>query len=656
MIKKSTVDDILFGKVATLIEQKLSEVGFKYQKSKKQFLRQHNGFDQVIKIGAGSSALYYDEAAEDIYLTFYLLPGLSYPAYEKWFAQHSGKFSTASLYEHPSVSLKARLDFEDFNPDSFYTPTASQQFKANVVRALSGPLDADKFIPLPEFLNGQLATLVADLTEHSDVQKIFDTRKYPLAHTFLLVFAGKTDLANQQLDLTYEAYINGITEKLKVSNQEAARDLESFDGFIDRAQKLAQKTFSNPFVRGAKRLANQNEHLKLSEKTTFVEALRLDLSEFQVRSYLVNKKGESIVLTDDYRLMKFALGGEVLLDVKLESQEGFGDFFNLTARDLEETDEFFINNFIITNDNQVLTLTLPAEKKKGKHLPSPHIEDLAYFARENKYLVIFSGSLLTYSREGVLEKKEPTSTKRIIAAKEWLIAADEKKGNVISDFQGQPVGEFEYAHGNRECTFSGDFQYMTCYGYSIKSQFYDLKNDKKSTLWAHTTFVKDYREVLYNDVGHNFGMEIARFSPDNKYLAGAAYHGKYVAWTLPKLDRIELIPPPETFELMARRDTIYSPDGNQERVKLPHVVELDGHVFFKNWENIPVSIFFIDNGDAFCMSIPESKLLLIWDRNFKNTGYLKTDGSVQLHGDHFISRFNKKGKEGSELIVYRKSS
>ncbi|HEY5749491.1 MAG TPA: hypothetical protein VIU12_25660 [Chryseolinea sp.] len=656
MIKKSTVEDILFGKVATLIEQKLSEVGFKYQKSKKQFLRQHNGFDQVIKIGAGSSALYYDDATEELYLTFSLFPGLSYPAYEKWFFQHTGENETGRLYDHPTIKLKARLEFEDFSKDSFYTPTASQQFKATVAQALSGPLEADKFMPLPEFLDGQLTALVADLTDKSDVQKLFDASEYPMALAFLLVFAGMTDLANQQLDLAYESYLREITETLKVSNQEAARYLEYFDQFIVHSEKLAQRTFSNPFVRGAKPLANQDEQLKLSEQTTFVEKLRLDLSELQVRSYLVNKKGELIVLTEEYRLLKVALSGEVLVDVKLQPQDGFGDFFNLTAHYLEETDEFFMNNFIVTHDHQVLALALPAEKKKGKRLPSPQIDDLAYFAKENKYLMIFGGNLLTYSRSGVLEKTEPTSATRIISGKEWLISVDDRKANVITDFRGQPVGKFEFAEGNRELTFSGDFQYLACYGYSIKSQFYDLKNDKKATLWAHTTFVKDYREVLYNDTGHNFGMEIAGFSPDNKYLVGAAYHGKYAAWTLPKLDRTELIPQPETFEPMAKRDTLYSDNGNQERVTLPSIVELDGHVFFKNRGNIPDSIFFIDHGDAFCMSIPESKLLLIWNRNFKNTGYLKLNGPVHLHGDHYITRFHKKGNEGSELIVYRKSS
>jgi len=653
MIKKSAVDEILFGKVAAMIGQKLGEVGFKFQKSKKQFLRQHNDFEHIIRISAGSGALYYDEAAEEIYLTFFLLPGLSHPAYEKWFGQY--KYGLDTLYEHPAIYLKARLNFDDFDKDSFYTPTASEQFKNYVARTLSGPLETDKYILLPEFLEGQLPALLHDLADKSDVQKIFDARPYPLAHTFLLVFAGMKDLADRQLDLTYEAYTKAITEQLKVSHQEAARELESFDHFINCAQQLAQRTFSNPFVRGVKRLASQDEQLKLSEQTTFVEALRLDVSEFQVRSYSVNKKGEVIILTDDYRLLKFASEGELLLDVKLQPQEGFGDFFQLEVKWLEETDAFVVNNFIVTQDNQLITLALPAEKKKGKRLPSPHFDDLAYFAREDKYLAIHNGNLLTYSRNGVLEKKEPTTARRIISGRQWLLSRNDDKVNVITDFQGQPVGEFEYAHGNRECTFSEDFQYLTCYGYSTKSQFYDLKTDKKAALWAHTTFVKDYKEVLYNDIENNFGMEIASFSPDNRYLVGAAYHGKYVAWTLPKLDRTELIPPPETFELLAKRQTIYSPQGSQERVLLPSVVELEGNTFFKNRGNIPVSIFFIDNGDAFCMSVPASNLLLVWDRNFKTAGYLKLDGPVHLHAGQYIVRFHNRGKEGSELIVYRKS-
>jgi hypothetical protein len=655
MIKKSTIDDILFGKVATMIEQNLGAAGFRYQKSKKQFLREHNGFEQVIKIGAGTRAIYYDDAVDAIYLLFYMLPGLDYPAYEKWYFQHTGEHQNVALYEHPAINLKAPLEFGDFSKDDFYSPTASQQFKMNVAQSLSGPVDKDNFIELPEFMKGQLITLITDLADKCDVQKLFDARKYPLAHTFLLIFAGISDLGNRQLDLTYEHYVHEITAKLKISDQDSVRYLQHFDKFIVHAEKLAQRTFSNPFIRGAKQLANQNEHLKLSAQTTFVETLRLDLSEIQVRSYVINSEGELLLLTSDHRMLKLTQSGQVLLDVKLQPLEGFEKFFDLQARYLEGTDEFFVNNFIITKDNKMLTLTLPSEKKKGKRLPSPHIADLAYLVRENKYLIIHNGNLLTYTRDGMLENTSPTSARRIIAQKEWLLSLIEGKGVVITDFQGQLVGEFEYGHGNRHCTFSDDFQFMACYGYSTKSQFYDLKNTKRGTLWAHPTYVKDYKEVMYNDIENNFGMEISAFSPDNKYLVGAAYHGKYAAWILPKLDRTELIPLPETFELLAKRDITFSENGKEERLILPSIVELEGQVFFKNRGNVPVSIFFIDKGDTFCMSIPQSNLLLIWDRNFQNTDHLKLAGAILLHGDDYITRFdNKESKH--ELIIYRKYS
>jgi hypothetical protein len=658
MIKKSTVDEILFGKVATVINQRLSEVGFKYQKSKKQFLRQQNGFDHLISLHSANSAIYFDKDADEIYLSFYLLPEIIYPAYDKWFLDATGDHSSPRLYEHPVIGLRMQLEFEDFSEESFYAPTLSQQFKMTVARELGGSPDTENTMLLEDFMKDPLAVLLQNLSDHSDVQKLYEVRKHPLMHTFLLVFAGAIDRANTQLDLLYAHYLDSIKERLAVSQQEARSYLQNFDQFILHAQKLAGRTFPNPFTQSANRMAGQNEQLLLSEKTRFHELLRLDVSELQLHhTILVDKEGSVLLLANNTRILKYSVGGELLLDKKLEAPKGFDKLFNLEPGYLNDTDEFFVNNFILTRDNQLITLPLPLTKKKGKQLPSPRISDLAYHRNEDKYLVIFDGKILTYSRSGVLEKEIPALGSRIIPEQEWILAALEDKANVIHDFTGQRVGEFEYAHGNRKSIFSDDFQYLVCYGYSTKSQFYDLKNNKKDTLWAHPTFVKDYKETMYNDIENNFGMEIAAFSPDNKYLVGAAYHGKYVAWSLPKLERTELIPAEDTFEMLARRDTTYSPDGSQSvKLTLPSIVALDGQTFFKNRGNIPYTLFFIDNGDRFCMNIERSDLLLIWDRDFKYVGHLQTRGYVQLHGDRYLTRFFRKDHEGSEVILYRKSS
>lgn len=658
MIKKSTVDDILFGKVATLINETLSEAGFKFQKSKKQFLRQQNGFDQVIRLNSRNGAIYFDSEAEEIFLSFYLSLDILYPAYEKWFFDRTGDTESIRLYTHPVISLRMQLEIEDFSKDSFYTPSLSQQFKMNVARELGGSPGAGNDMLLEDFLKGPVAALLVDMSDKSDVQKLYEARQHRLTHAFLLVFAGMMDEANAQLDLVYANYLDKVKEKLAVSQQEARGYLRYFDQFILQAQKLAGRTFLNPFVQGAKRVASHNEQLRLSEQTEFTEVLRLDVSELQLNYNIqVDKEGCILLLTDDTRVLKFSANGDLLLDKKLEAPEGFEKLYNLEPRYLSETDEFFLNNFIITRDNQLLALPLPLENTKAKQLASPRISDLAYYGKEDKYLVIFNGKMLTYSRSGLLEKEISVMGSRIIPEKEWVMETLENKGNVIHDFAGQLIGEFEYASGNRKSTFSHDFQYMVCYGYSTKSQFHDLNNNKKDTLWAHPTFVKDYKETMYSDIENNFGMEIAAFSPDNKYLVGAAYHGKYVAWSLPKLKRTELIPAEDTFETLARRDTTYAPDGSKSvKLTLPSIVTLEDKTFFKNRGNMPFALFFIDNGDRFCMSIARSEMLLIWDRDFKYVGHLKTHGGVQLHGDRYLTRFFRQDKEGSEVILYRKSS
>lgn len=654
MIRKSTIDSLLQDKVISRIESNLATSGFKFQKSKKHFSKKEGEYDYIITIGTAYNPIQFDEGSEKIYLDFFIRAALECPAFNEWYLKKSGEPQLGPIHSVTSKKLRVELQFDDFNKESFYTPTASQQFKMNVARSLAGP-SGESYTLFDDYLMEGLQKLVADLLDLNTVEKIFASREYPLSLTGLLVYAGLTDLANQQFDLTNEYYIRKINEKLETKPEDARSFMSNYEDFISLAAKVGNRTYTSPFIQSIKLLDNQHHRLELTSKSTFAESLRFDLSKVQVKSHQVNASGEVAILVAPQRVIKFSPSGKTLLNVTIPTPEGFDGFMNLTMEYLEGTDEFVVNNYIITKDNRVVELPLPPKAmKRGARLPSPHVSDLAYSGKNDKYMMLFDNSLLSYSRDGKLEKNDFCIASKVYPEKEWLIMGNATT-YTIKDFSGQLVGEFEFGQGNRDIAFSCDYRYMVLHGYSTKSQFYYLSNNKKGVLWAHPTYVRNYRELMYNDIENNFGLEIVAFAADSTFVVGAAYHGKYVAWTLPKLERTELIPLPETFPLLAKTTTLYSSDNTEtKKILMPEVVELEGQSFFKNRGNVPRSIFFIDDGDAFCMSIYSSSLLLVWDRTFKNTGFVKTEGVVRIHGTRIISRLVVNDKQENQLIIYKK--
>lgn len=86
--------------------------------------------------------------------------------------------------------------------------------------------------------------------------------------------------------------------------------------------------------------------------------------------------------------------------------------------------------------------------------------------------------------------------------------------------------------------FTEDFSLFFTGGHQTKQYLYDLKNNKKTTVWAHPTYEPNYKEQF--KVSHNFGCNNMVFSTDENKIAICSSHGRHTIFTLPKLDRIEL--------------------------------------------------------------------------------------------------------------------
>ncbi|NBA85545.1 hypothetical protein GVN16_07225 [Emticicia sp. CRIBPO] len=653
MIKESKIKKLKDEKIITLLDQELSIFEFKYQKSKDHFVRKENGFDQIISVYVPSSPFIYDEKSEKLYLTFKVFFRLEMPEYENWYLEEFGeKIRLSFLMEN--VTSQIELSINDFDAESFYEPTASQQFKNNVSRWIARGGDQDEVLTnFNDFLKNRIPDLSLNLSENSDILKIYNKSKFPFEYTFLLVYGGYLAKAEEEFGKYYHYLLNRIESQLKESETETIELIQELNELIKKIQKTSNLSLTNPFNRSIKLLVSKNDTFDFSQKTHFIEVLRLDISQFDIKSININSLGDVLVYTRDQKIIKLNSKAEILLETEIELRKGFDKiFWEVPSGVINEISAFYVNNFIITSDNKILELSLPSQKLKKGKLQNPHINDLKYWPKENKYLIVYEDNFLLYNTDGQLEKSINVGEKygsRIIIEKEWILTQKKGAANVILNFDGKIVATYEFATGNRYFDFSSNYEYLICFCYSTKSQFYNLISDKKETLWAHPTFFKDYIGKMYNDIENNFGMGIAKFSPDNKYIVGGAYHGKYVAWLLPKLERVELIPKPEMIDLLEPHvSTIFFEEGKNEIVTKAELVNLGNQTFFKNRGNNISKVFFFENGDTFVTEIDYGKFVLSWDRNFNNLTFKRIEGKLDLHSEKYLTQTTKE-----ELVIYR---
>lgn len=648
MIKKSKIKELINDKVAPILSDELTKHGFKYQKSKQLFSRQDTkGFSHIINISAPYSPLVHDDSTDKLSFVFEVYGEIKIPSYEKWTFDTLG-YQTNFYFNTEILTSKIELSFDDFDDDSSYAPTASQQFKRIVTLALTRDSNFhDGLIPLDDFLNIRIPNLVSRISENADILKIYKSSHSPFQHINLLFFGGYVDLANEEFEKYYQFLVQEIENKLKISEAEAHNSIGVLNWLIKNVKKVANLTFVNPFEGSIKVLNSKNEKFEFSKKTQFIEKLRLDISQFEIRAFNINPLCEILIITKNQKLIKINSKGELVFEREIENIPNIWAFGVI-----EETNDFFMNNYIFTPDNNIIELNLPVQKLKKGQVQYAVNSDFAYWHKNEKYLIVYEGTFLVFSKDGSLESSIDIGEKyrsKILAKREWILIQKGETANIILNFDGKVLGTYEFGKGNTLYEFSPNYEFLISFSYSTKSQFYNLINGDKNTLWAHPTYLKDYKEKIYNGVSHNFGMNIAKFSPDNKYIVGGADHGKYVAWNLPKLERIELMPSDEVIELLEPLITSWS-NINERGVDVTKVekVTLGSQTFLKNRRNDMSQIIFFEDGDIFITELGYGKFVLSWDRNFKNLTYKKIDGRLDFHSQKYLTQNTSK-----ELIIYQ---
>ncbi len=645
MVKSNTVKELIHLKVATALDHVLKDYGFRYHKTNHQFVKMLGEFQQIITIHQEDEPIDYHEETEDLFLNFFLRAEIKVPNYSQWYQEHV-KNHLDSLYVRSLPNTQVKLTFDDFDFEDFHEATAQQSFKQAVNMGLNQTSTPNHSIEIDELLSEELPKLVQDLDEKSDFQRLFETRTFAnsLKHYLLLYYSNTdTELVKEYFIATHQQELAIIEEKLKISEQEASLYISALDESVQLAQHLFNLELENPYSNTLKIVDPQHEVIHFTPNSTYQEALRLNISALNVESHQVDQAGNVLLVTDHREGWKtihvIAPNGAIILEQTIQPQKGFGPFGFVKTGVIEATQEFYVNHYVIRNCSELIELALPKIKKNQQ----ANIYNFAYDSVHEKYIILYENRLLTYHNDGALEKEVILADKhyknyeaQLVVEKQWIITQKKDKEVFILNFDGEIVYQFAHLKSNFHYCLSPNHSALISHFYANKSQFIELESGKISPLWAHPTHLKNYTEFMYNDIHHNFGMHIVQFSPDNQYIVGGAEHGKYVAWTLPKLERKELIPPLDRL----------SSDTHQAEI-----FQIGKETFLKNRANNITQISFLENGDYFLTEIERGQRLLVWNRNFEFVKDFQFHAMIHFHSKTYCSKISQ-----HELVIYQLKS
>lgn len=636
MVKKETIYRLVSEKVVPVLENKLAAWQFKYSKTKKVFFRKVKEFEQSVSIYSYDSGIEYDDSKDLLYLHFDIFTGVSIPAYNKWCAEKLGE--NVNFYSRSSrIKLYTLVEYNDFSESDFYTPSKAVAFKHYISNMLGerGGSSAPDVASLASFID-TIATVIERLDALCDITALFETREapYSMQHINLLVYNKQTDRAKELYDQVYNMYTETL---LKEPSSQA---VEGFEKFIKRADRALGLKYDNPFIATIIRRDDDGGEIELAPGFTYRSMARFEGKNSKIRSGFYNEAtGDIFLFSENKTIFKLDKSGNIVFEQQLLTGSAFDHKLFMSGLDLvHHSGALVLGSYILTGKNQLVTIEKmvqpPAREKERVNFT---INDAICMPGEEGYAILCSfnnlhASVIFLDRDFNLLGQfcAGGSPIQLVREKKWAIVNNGR--HAFFDFSGNKLFELEYGNGNRNITLSNKAGYAVSYGYATKSDLYDLETKKSKTLWCHPTYVKNYKEVLYNDTHHNFDLSIAAFSPGDGYLVGGGHHGKYVAWTLPKFERTELIPSGECLSLL----------------KQAEVISLDGVDYLKNRGDGMSNIIFFNGGNHFLTQLGIYNF--IWDKNFVNTGCLPLQRRIGGITDDHLTHL-----DNGVFTVYRRT-
>ena len=654
MIKADSLKKLSEKIVLNGLLSKLEPIGFKYLKSKQYFKRTVGNFDQIISFGTSHSPLEFNENTDELYLKFHISANIESPKFDKWITK---ELKSRSFFKHFIENVKCieLVDFNTLNRDDFFTPTESRKFKNYITSSLVG-IDNDKRISFLEFEN-KLAEILESFDNLNTAKSLYNNKTQAFQdYLRLLVFEGETEQAK---DAYLEKY-NQVKNQVDLTNtdkiEETKKRIQSLEKFASEIEIFFKIKLENPFKRELNKLESKEEKIKLSSDLGFKEHFRFDSSLLEIDSFDINDLGEISIITEEKEIIKIKANGDIKSIGKLKIDDCFSNSFNNSkVKWIENAKVFSFNNYILLENDELIELTFDFDKTKFKTNEIPlFIKELSFDSSNKEYHFIYllnykhtyhsiydlSGQLIsTYTIDKNILKFN-------LSRQEYIVQSEKNSVDII-DFKGNIKGNYKYGNGNDHIELSPDGKLMLLHFYSTKSQLYNLDNKKKQTLWAHPTFLKNYKENFYNDINHNFGLTTCKFTPDGKHIIGGADHGKYVIWDTKKFERKELIPNKHSQKIFNWFTTTITNGKSTENYFKPYSVEHENQNLFINRGYDISKISFLENGKYIITQV--SDCLLIWTKDFENIGHIYGIGRVTFSANNFLVY-----KTNNELVIHRK--
>lgn len=369
----------------------------------------------------------------------------------------------------------------------------------------------------------------------------------------------------------------------------------------------------------------------IHNELNFEEAYSIVKSPNGIFDYYVNMNGETIIShANDDLITIWSKEGVMLIECRVEQST------DKIVGYIEDCDVFFVNNFLITRTLEVKQLKPPLiiVNRKEVVVSNYRCTKPVYFRDEKQWVILYSfyhkkntNIAHFYDENFNLTKTVPLDNDflDIIPTTKWILTCKRSTYFHINDFDGNLIVELEsnnaasgHYYLDYHC-FTKSFSHLFSFSYYVKSQLFNLSDFSMKALWAHTTYEKDYKELLYNDINHNFGVTKASFSPDDTYLVAGACHGKYVAWNLPGYERIELIPNAEYLAKMPNAEVVF----------------IGKNRYLKNRNHQMGNIQFWENGKYFSFQINQDTL--IFNRQFEHIQTIENSGSIKCFGQFATS-------------------
>ncbi|MEM9547490.1 MAG: hypothetical protein AAGA77_16035 [Bacteroidota bacterium] len=630
MIKKDSIKKLIEQVIHKKVESELTSLGFKYAKSKSQFWKNVDKFKQIISISHYNASIEFDETKDLIQLQFRIASAIEIPRFEKWCEKEYGQ-KHRIYYRLNNFKYFYNLSEIELGILETYSPTKSQQFKANVSRAIAGNQKED-VISFDEIEKKGFQLFKSNLDLFCNPILMYENRRNEndISYIRMLEYLNELELAKKENIKSIEFWkahmektefrtisdrnlaLTNYNKRIELINQRFSTNLqkwtENFSPFeIDNNSK---KNISKKFI---------TLELEVSVKkpsSKIIGYYKIDDDYFQIR--------------EDGSILKHHSNGQISSKYQVESFDKIPPYsINFSRKD----NRIFVGDLVVEQ-----TKTFPLEyksqiEKNGTILPIPFSQ--VYDAKNNEFAFLISNykkheihfcdELGKHSRFIEL----PERPIEIIPELEIILCEKQDKACQVYDLAGQ----FKYSmpSNNARYSFKNKYDYNLTSDlflsgwYYTKSQLYNLTSGEfVKHLWAHPTNIKGYKEILYSNINHNFGMGQFKFSPKGDYIIGGADHGKYVAWTTKDIKRIELIPSQEYLSKL--KDAV--------------VIEIEGKQMLKNRGNHMGEIVFLNEGNLFGFQI--GKDLLIWNKEFKHIETFEDIGYTKQIDLNLISVENEK--------------